>query len=61
MSPIVKMLIMSLIIGAIGHVTSQLVTEQLRLRRRRSEADTYQLIRYANHQNGKLGMIKELV
>lgn len=61
MKPIVQLLIMALIIGAVGKYTSDRVQDDLRRRRRRSEVATEDWAAYAVLQNGKLGIIKRLV
>jgi uncharacterized membrane protein (DUF106 family) len=57
MKPIIQLLIMALIVGSIGKYTSDRVMDDLRLRRRRSEAQTSEMVVYANLMNGKLGLV----
>ena len=61
MNATIKLLIMMLIVAAIGKYTQDRVTDQLRLRRRRSEVKTEQMNRYAIQLNGKLCNIKASV
>ena len=61
MRPIVRLLIMALIVGAVGKYTSDRISDDLRLRRRRSEVAAESMTLYAIRQNGKLGIIKEKV
>ena len=57
MKPIVRMLIMAMVIGAIGKYTSDLVTDDLRLRRRRSEVVTDELVVAARLLAGDMGLM----
>ena len=61
MNATIKLLIMMLIVAAVGKYTQDRVTDQLRLRRRRSEVTTEQMTRYAIRMHGKLGVIKASV
>ena len=61
MNATIKLLIMILVVAAVGKFTQDLVTDDLRRRRRRSEAQTEEMTVYAIRCNGKLGIIKGLV
>ena len=61
MKPIIKLLIMALVIGAAGKYTSDRITDDLRRRRRRSEAQTEEMTMYAIRVNGKLGAVGVMV
>lgn len=61
MNATIKLLIMILVVAAVGKFTQDTVTDQLRRRRRRSEAQTEEMTVYAVRMQGKLGVIKELV
>ena len=49
------------IVGAAGKYTSDRVIDDLRRRRRRSEADTAEMIVYAALCNGKYGLVDEVM
>ncbi len=61
MKTIIKILIMTLIVGAIGQYTTNMVPDTLRLRRRSSRRELAEMTIAANMRNGKLGMVKGLV
>ena len=58
---IIKVLITTLTVAAIGYATNNLVMNNLRLRRKANRRQTELMIEYANIYNGKDGIYKELV